>query len=497
MSGLGLGLSIGVGGSGIPGGIYNPAEGLTYEEAFAAPVEVLRNWFELNTGPRIPLVQQVGNVVIASQEDADALSGVMVIGTVTITANIEELCDFGVRWDGSGTGKNLLQTSGGASAGWVHHFVLDGGDGNISYGFVGTSYSENILCEYGEIKRMGGDGLRTHKNSTYQYLYIHDFRAWDADRDGPWNPSGDQSLYPHTDGIQCFRDGNIVSCCFIENTNASNSTAALTIKPDADEAIVNFGLSESYLDGGGVIFYVDNQNSNIDSPGANGQPTGLVFENLRVGRNSRDDQVWRHDEVPSTSFTKGEILYADNGEEVEGMFVEDFNRANEQLEASANWARQSGVVGALTVDTNRVRSTSTTQSTYLFDHTNNGISDQNYSVETRWRGGSTTGWLIGRYQDEANYVGVQVLALKPTLYLKTTAGGFVVLGASPDNVAAGDKFRLEFRGQEVKFYHKNVLRASYTLPEGTFVNGRSALQARSTLANPMTDNYILRTLGIQ
>lgn len=467
---------------------------MTWEEAWASgSVETLRSWFVKNTGPRLPLdTVFVGDYQIDDQADADALAGVLVRGRVFINATVGNILDFGVEWDGEGTGDNLVQTVNGSTA-TIEHFLLDGGYAKISYGLVGTTYSEGVTARYGDIRRMGGDGLRCHKNSTYQYLYIHDFRPWNVETDGPWNPAGDQSVYPHTDGIQVFRPGNVVNRCFVENTTASNATAALTLKPDADEAITSFTFSESYINGGGCNFYVDNQANNIDAPGANGQPTGLIFDDIWVGRDSRDNCVWRHDEVPSSSFTKTDVVWADTKSPVMALFVDDFNRANEALE-TRNFDRVSGVAGQLAINANQVQSVSiAAQGTYLVKEAE-GIDPVNHFIEGDWKSGTTTGWLLARYADENNYVGMQILAGFPTLYNRI-ATNFLVRGASVAPLVAGDKIRIECRGRVVKFYHKGILRVSHDMGPGVLTSGRVGPQSRSVIANPMMDNLVAGSLS--
>jgi hypothetical protein len=474
--------------------VEDAVEAMTFDQAWATEdYPTIRKWFQLNTGPRVELTDVlVGDQTITTQGQADALVGKMIRGKVLIDANNLELQDFGVEWDGSGTGATLLQVLNGRTGVSVHHFLLDGKNGNISYGLSGTTYSTGLLCTNGEIKRMGGDGIRLFKNSTYRHMYVHSFRPWDEAVDGVFDPNGSQSLFPHTDALQVMRTGNLVEECFIENTDADNATGALTLIPDTDEAIAAFTMQKCYVDGGGNVLYVDNQNADIDNPGANGQPSGLVFNDLLIGRNFRGD-VWRHREVPSANFTKTNVRYADTGLPVEDHFIDDFNRANENVEASAaKWTRVSGVAGALAIDTNRVRINNITQSTYLVE-ASKPISLTDHYVEADWRStASSSGWLIARYVDESNYVGMQINALKPALYTKIN-NVFTQVSA-PDNVAAGDKIRIECEGQEIRLYHKGILRVTRTLDPGVLTSGRVGMQARTTLSSAMLDNFAAGTL---
>jgi hypothetical protein len=469
-----------------------PAQSLTFTQAFASSSAILRNWFEINTGPTVPLTTVVtGTQTITTQGQADALVGKLVRGRVVISASDLELQDFGVEWDGSGTGVLLVEATDGVDNVHLHHFLIDGKYGNISYGLGGTTFSETWLVENGEIRGCGGDGVRTFKNSTYKQLYVHSFRDWNEANDGVYDPNGSQSLFPHTDAIQTIRSGNTVTECWLENTRATNATSGCIVKSDTDEQITSFTMTKCYVDGGGVPFYIDNANADIDNPGTHGQPIGLVFTDILVGRNHREARVWRHSEVPSSSFTKTNILYADTRTAVPEVFVDGFNRANENLEANAFWNRISGAAGALTVDTNRVRSTATAQSTFLID--DGIISNTNHAVETDWRSSTTTGWMLARYVDENNYVGMQILAAAPVLYTRI-GGTFTVRVTSATSLTAGDKVRIECFGQEIRLWHKGVLRGTYTMDPGVLTSGRVGIQARTTIANPMTDNFLAETI---
>lgn len=466
----------------------------TYMDHFNAPsIGTLRGWFIKHTGPTVRLSDiHNGDVTITSQAMADDLVGVMVNGRVMIDEEDIEISDFGVQWNGVGTGANLLQVLNGVGGTHIHDFVLDGKYGNISYGLGGTAYSEGLVVERGEIKHMGGDAIRTHKNSTYRHMYCHSFRNWDEAVDGPFNWDGDQAFFPHPDVIQTVRSGNVVEECYFDIGDSSTSTSCCIVKSDADEQIDGFTLRRSYVNGGGIVGYIDNQNSNIDSPGANGQPINIVFEDLIVGRGHREDRVFRHDEVPSTSITINNVVYADTRQPVETVFVDDFNRANEALE-TRYYDRMSGVASQLTVDTNQVRSVSiAAQGTYLLK-TSFGVDLVNHFVEADWKSGTTTGWLICRYADEANYIGMQILAAIPTLY-KRVGGTFTQLGAGVTSLTAGDKIRIECRGTQIKLIHKGVLRVTATVSDTILQSGRVGMQSRTTIANPMLDNFIAGSL---
>jgi hypothetical protein len=462
---------------------------LTLAEAFAGTKSDLRNWFRANTGSRLPInpTPLTGVQAITTQPQADALKGRKVSGRITIGANNISLTDFECEWDGTGTGSLLVEVLGGFTGITISHFKLDGKYANISYGVGGTTFSTGCTVTNGEILHIGGDAVRTFKNSTYRHLYCHSFRPWDTAVDGVYDPNGSQTLYPHTDAIQTIRSGNVVEECWFENTPAQNATSACIIKVDTDESITSFTMRRCYIDGGGVVFYIDNLNSDIDNPGAFGQPSGIVFEDILVGRNHREARTFRHDEVPSANITKTNVRYADTGLPVESTFVDDFNRANESLE-TRYFDRVSGVAGQLAINANQVQSVSiAAQGTYLLQ-TAFGVDLVNHFVEADWKSGTTTGWLLARYAGEADYIGMQILASIPTLY-KRVGGTFTVLGAGVTSLTAGDKIRIECFETSIRLFHKGVLRITANVTDPILQSGRVGLQSRTTIANPMLDNF--------
>lgn len=280
---------------------------------------------------------------------------------------------------------------------------------------------------------------------------------------------------------------NAVNRCWIENTDASNATSCLILKSDAG-SITGFTCTRTFADGGGVVLYVDNQNASLDNPGANGNPSGIVFDDVRVGRNYRDS-VLRYG-VPSANISLTNVRYADTGDPIPALFVDDSTRANENLE-DHYFDRVSGVAGGITIDSNNYRTTTTTQTTYLLK-TTYGISTADHLVGLNVKGGSNQGWIILRYTDENNYVGMQINSLVPTLY--TRIAGTFTARVTGSAYSAGDLIEPYALGSVIGMYRNGTLIGSYDMGAGVLASGRVGMQARSGLGNPFGKNFRARSL---
>ena len=290
---------------------------MTFDEAFAS-LNTLQAWFRDNCRPRVPVTDiYIGDYAINNQADADALVGKTVKGRVRIyasgTATTKlDVRDFGVQWDGVSTGianTMLVELMNGADNVHIHHFLLDGRNGLTTSGIFGTLYSEGVLAELGEIRRMGNDGFRTHKNSVYRRLYVRSFRAW-SDADGPYDTNASQDLCPHSDGSQTLRSGNLIEECWIDNTPAANGTSAVIIMSGTNETIDGATVRRCYLNGGGYTVHIHNANVSLTNPGPYGYPQNIVLADNIFGRNYRLG-LWSHGDVPSDNITKSGNVWAD------------------------------------------------------------------------------------------------------------------------------------------------------------------------------------------
>jgi hypothetical protein len=89
---------------------------------------------------------------------------------------------------------------------------------------------------------------------------------------------------------------------------------------------------------------------------------------------------------------------------------------------------------------------------------------------------------------------MQILALKPALY--TRIGGTFSQVSAPADVVVGDNIRIECDEQTIRLYHKGVLVVTRTLAAGILTSGRVGIQARTTIANPLLDNFAAGTLKV-
>lgn len=228
-------------------------------------VATLRTWFSINTGPRIPLTKVInGEVIVTSQEQADALVGATINGHIIVNKPNIELRDFFIMGDGHPI---LIDHRVGSNGLRIHHVE------------VNSQYNENtVRCISGPATDIGveycnlhhiNDGGSGRADSEYRYNWIHTPIVWV----GPWVTETD----PHTDGIQVVGGSNIIiERNFIDITPSAtaNVISCVLVKCD-DAAIDNVTIQNNYVNGGGRTITVNT--------GAQGSPTNVSVLNNWMG----------------------------------------------------------------------------------------------------------------------------------------------------------------------------------------------------------------------
>jgi len=247
-----------------PGAVDNPPGrsdaqlSATWEEAWASgDADVVRQWFEENTGPTRSIDGTVEGGEIRSQEDADRLVGHVVTSPLEVTCDctLQEfvLVDAELRVDdGNVTIRNV---------------TLDGQDTPDIVGAMTLRGSSNITLSQIEITGHQ-DGIRAYADKVRgDYVYIHDISQR--------NPRDF-----HQDGIQVSGGDVDVQRSFIDRVGAN--TTALLVKADSSE-IGLVEVNETVLMGGSYTISVqggpEGDPSRVNLAGnlvAPGYRTGLV-----------------------------------------------------------------------------------------------------------------------------------------------------------------------------------------------------------------------------
>lgn len=172
------------------------------------------------------------------------------------------------------------------------------------------------------------------------------------------------------------------------------------------------------------------------------------------------------------------------------VFADNFNRSNENLEASSNWTRIGGAAGAAAVVSNQLNDASATETPYSCPN----IGSTNHYAQAVWARGSANVSFIGaRVVDANNYVGVRYSGGALQLY-KKVSGSFTLLGSYSYTVASTDVLRVEASGDNVRALVNGVERVAPTSLGGSL--GSSTLCgviARST-AGAWIDTFEAGTL---
>lgn len=203
----------------------------SWEEAWTSgDAEVLRSWFEANTGPTGPVEGEVPGGDIRSQEDADRLTG------RTVTSGLDVQCDCVlanfVLVDGE------LWVQGGDVT--IRDALLDAGTAPDMIGPFTARGDAEVHLSNVEITGHH-DGIRAYaERVTGEYVYIHGMAEE--------NPEDH-----HQDGIQTIGGTSAFQRVFIDMRGAN--TSATLIKPDAGP-IPFAQITYSVLMGGVYTFHV-------------------------------------------------------------------------------------------------------------------------------------------------------------------------------------------------------------------------------------------------
>lgn len=143
------------------------------------------------------------------------------------------------------------------------------------------------------------------------------------------------------------------------------------------------------------------------------------------------------------------------------MFTDDFNRANENLEASANWTRVDGTAGDMKVISNQVEFDTIDTAGAAYQCPDQGSADH-YTRITRVDTATSGAFMCAvRLTDNANYIGVRYWSGSVELY-KKVSGTFTVLADITYTASANDVYTLRAMGNRIEVWVNNSKLASVT-----------------------------------
>lgn len=166
-------------------------------------------------------------------------------------------------------------------------------------------------------------------------------------------------------------------------------------------------------------------------------------------------------------------------------YSDNFNRADENLEANANWTRSGGVAGALAVRSNQCATISATVTGYLAPD----LGSANHFVQATSNVVATGGALQAcRLTDGDNCLGVTPTSGTQYGIYNRVGGSNTITNVTVSAVAAGDVLKLVATGSHWNLYVNGVWKGTGTI-NAALTSTRTGLVARTTVSNPWWDDY--------
>lgn len=171
-------------------------------------------------------------------------------------------------------------------------------------------------------------------------------------------------------------------------------------------------------------------------------------------------------------------------------FADSFERADENLEASASWTLVPGVTGGLAVVSNKLNVVDTLSAGSLYYAPDIGSGNQ-YG-EAVWKETLTpASFGVLRYQDLNNFVGYRVLLTGRLIELyKRVAGTLTLITQIWSTPIAGDVVRLELFGTKAVFKVNGIVRGGpYEMGSLFSASTKAGLWGRSGVSTGLWDNF--------
>lgn len=167
---------------------------------------------------------------------------------------------------------------------------------------------------------------------------------------------------------------------------------------------------------------------------------------------------------------------------VASAFYDDFNRADEDLEASPNWTRVGGSAGDIDITSNVAYCRRSGDGT-AYQCPDFGVGDKYVQGVIQAASGQFFPLCL-RLTDNANFIGVRYNSGAYQLYSRT--GSFVLLGSySADPLLLA---RLEMVGDDFEVFVDGVSRITATY-SGNSAETRQGMVARNSINQPMLDDF--------
>lgn len=176
-------------------------------------------------------------------------------------------------------------------------------------------------------------------------------------------------------------------------------------------------------------------------------------------------------------------------------FADDFNRADQSLETSANWTRVGGTAAALEVNSNRLRCTTSGADT-AYKAPSTGTVDHYAQMKLLDVGsyGGGASFLACRITDDNNFLGVRWTGSTWSVF-KRVAGAFTSIGSFATPVpVVNDIVRLQCSGTNFELFRNGVSVGTGAIGAPTLTSTQAGVIARSAIQDPYLEDFETGTL---
>lgn len=169
-------------------------------------------------------------------------------------------------------------------------------------------------------------------------------------------------------------------------------------------------------------------------------------------------------------------------------FVDNFNRADENLEASANWTHDGLIAGGAAVRSNALACLTTNSTGTSYKCPDQGSADHYAQFVARATANSGP-FVCNRLADVNNFVGFRNNGATLEVY-RRVGGTLSLLNSSAQSIISGTVLRLECTGTNWRVLKDGVQVATGAIGSALLTSTRQGVVARTTTAgqNPWVDD---------
>jgi hypothetical protein len=182
-------------------------------------------------------------------------------------------------------------------------------------------------------------------------------------------------------------------------------------------------------------------------------------------------------------------IYVGSGAQPPSAFTDNFNRADENLEASANWTHDGLIAGAVAVRSNALANLTSDATGSAYKCPDQGSAD--HYVQFTARATANSGpFVCCRLADRSNFVGIRNNGGTLEIF-RRVSGTLSSLHSSAQSIVSGTVLRLECTGTNWRALKDGAQVATGAIGSAGLTNQRQGVVGRTTITgqNPWIDNF--------